>query len=87
VLPTLYIDDAAAERQTERVRQLRKTATTRRASRPSTTDRTAEGRGQSRMVPLISPRAAYATVGEMCEPRSARCGGSTWRRYYLGARR
>jgi len=66
-VPTLYIDDAAAERQTERVRQLRKDRDNSRASRAlDHLKRTAEGRGNT-MVPLIEAARAYATVGEMCD--------------------
>ncbi len=66
-VPTLYIDEAAAERQTERVRQLRKDRDNGRVRRAlDDLKRTAEGQGNT-MVPLIEAARAYATVGEMCD--------------------
>ena len=66
-VPTLYIDEAAAGRQTERVRQLRKDRDNSRVRRAlDELKRTAEGQGNT-MVPLIEAARAYATVGEMCD--------------------
>ena len=66
-VPTLYIDEAAAERQTERVRQLRKDRDNGRVRRAlDDLKRAAEGQGNT-MVPLIEAARAYATVGEMCD--------------------
>jgi len=66
-VPTLYIDEAAAERQTGRVRQLRKDRDNGRVRRAlDDLKRVAEGRGNT-MVPLIEAARAYATVGEMCD--------------------
>ncbi len=66
-VPTLYIDEAAAERQTERVRQLRKDRDNGRVRRAlDDLKHVAEGHGNT-MVPLIEAARAYATVGEMCD--------------------
>jgi len=66
-VPTLYIDEAAAGRQTERVRQLRKDRDNGRVRRAlDELKRAAEGTGNT-MVPLIEAARAYATVGEMCD--------------------
>jgi methylmalonyl-CoA mutase N-terminal domain/subunit len=66
-VPTLYIDEAAAERQTERVRQLRKDRDNLRVRRAlDGLKRVAEGQGNT-MPPLIEAARAYATVGEMCD--------------------
>ncbi len=66
-VPTLYIDEAAAGRQTERVRQLRKDRDNGRVRRGlDGLKRVAEGQGNT-MIPLIEAARAYATVGEMCD--------------------
>jgi len=66
-VPTLYIDEAAAERQTERVRQLRKDRDNGRVRRAlDALKRAAEGQANT-MVPLIEAARVYATVGEMCD--------------------
>ena len=66
-VPTLYIDEAAAARQTEQLRQLRKDRDNARVRRAlDELKRTAEGRGNT-MVPLLEGARAYATVGEMCD--------------------
>ena len=66
-VPTLYIDEAAAERQTAGVRQLRKDRDNARVGRAlDELKRVAEGTGNT-MEPLIEAARAYATVGEMCD--------------------
>jgi methylmalonyl-CoA mutase N-terminal domain/subunit len=66
-VPTLYIDEAAAERQTASVRQLRKERDNARVRRAlDELKRVAEGSGNT-MDPLIEATRAYATVGEMCD--------------------
>jgi methylmalonyl-CoA mutase N-terminal domain/subunit len=66
-VPTLYIDEAAAERQTASVRQLRKDRDNARVRRAlDELKRAAEGSGNT-MEPLIEAARAYATVGEMCD--------------------
>jgi methylmalonyl-CoA mutase N-terminal domain/subunit len=66
-VPTLYIDEAAAERQTASVRQLRKDRDNARVRRAlDELKRVAEGSGNT-MGPLIEAARAYATVGEMCD--------------------
>ena len=66
-VPTLYIDEAAAARQIDRLRQLRRDRDNNRARRAlDDIKRTAEGAGNL-MAPLIEATRAYATVGEMCD--------------------
>ncbi|MEK6629417.1 MAG: methylmalonyl-CoA mutase family protein [Acidobacteriota bacterium] len=66
-VPTLYIDEAAADRQIDRLRQLRRDRDNNRARRAlDDIKRTAESAGNL-MVPLIEATRAYATVGEMCD--------------------
>jgi methylmalonyl-CoA mutase N-terminal domain/subunit len=66
-VPTLYIDEAAAARQTDQLRQLRKDRDNARVRRAlAQLKRTAEGRGNT-MAPLLEGARAYATVGEMCD--------------------
>jgi methylmalonyl-CoA mutase N-terminal domain/subunit len=66
-IPTLYIDEAAAARQIDRLRQLRTDRDHARVRRAlDDLKRAAEGRGNT-MVPLIEATRAYATVGEMCD--------------------
>jgi len=66
-VPTLYIDEAAAARQTEQLRQLRQARDNGRVRRAlDELKRTAEGNGNT-MVPLLEAARAYATVGEMCD--------------------
>ncbi len=66
-VPTLYIDDAAAASQCERVRRLRADRDHGRVRRSlDDLKRAAEGRANT-MVPLLEAARAYATVGEMCD--------------------
>ena len=66
-IPTLYIDEAAAARQIDRLRQLRTDRDHARVRRAlDDLKRAADGRGNT-MVPLIEATRAYATVGEMCD--------------------
>jgi len=66
-VPTLYIDEAAAARQTERVRQLRKDRDHARVRRAlDDLKRAADGQANT-MLPLIEAARAYTTVGEMCD--------------------
>jgi methylmalonyl-CoA mutase N-terminal domain/subunit len=66
-VPTLYIDEAAAERQTASVRQLRRDRDNARVRRAlDDLKRVAEGSGNT-MEPLVDAARAYATVGEMCD--------------------
>ncbi|MCX6551085.1 MAG: methylmalonyl-CoA mutase family protein [Acidobacteria bacterium] len=66
-VPTLYIDEAAAARQIDRLKQLRRDRDNGRVRRAlDNLKRCAEGAGNT-MVPLIEATRAYATVGEMCD--------------------
>jgi methylmalonyl-CoA mutase N-terminal domain/subunit len=66
-VPTLSIDEAAAARQTEHLRQLRQERDNGRVRRAlDELTRTAEGHGNT-MVPMLEAARAYATVGEMCD--------------------
>ena len=66
-VPLLYIDEAAAARQIERLRVLRRDRDNRRV-RKALDDlrRAAEGTANT-MMPLLEATRAYATVGEMCD--------------------
>jgi len=66
-VPILYIDEAAAARQIERLKVLRRDRNNARV-RQALDDlkRAAEGR-ENTMVPLVEATRAYATVGEMCD--------------------
>jgi methylmalonyl-CoA mutase, N-terminal domain len=66
-VPTLYIDEAAAERQLDRLAQLRRDRDTARVRRALDRLReVATGAGNT-MEPILEAVRAYATVGEMCD--------------------
>jgi methylmalonyl-CoA mutase N-terminal domain/subunit len=66
-IPILYIDEAAAERQIGRLRELRRTRDNGRVQRTlDQLKRAAEGRANT-MPPMLEAVRAYATVGEMCD--------------------
>jgi len=66
-VPTLYIDEAAAGRQIDRLRVLRRDRDNGRVRRAlDDLKRAAEGTTNT-MIPLIEATRAYATVGEMCD--------------------
>ena len=66
-VPILYIDEAAAARQIERLRLLRRDRDNGRVRRAlDDLKRAAEGTANT-MIPLLEATRAYATVGEMCD--------------------
>ncbi len=66
-IPILYIDEAAAARQLDKLRTLRRDRDHARVGRAlDDLRRTAEGSGNL-MGPLLEATRAYATVGEMCD--------------------
>jgi methylmalonyl-CoA mutase N-terminal domain/subunit len=66
-IPILYIDETTAERQVERLRQLKRDRDNDAVKRALETLReTARGTGNT-MYPLLDCVRAYATVGEMCD--------------------
>jgi methylmalonyl-CoA mutase, N-terminal domain len=66
-VPTLYIDEAAAASQRERLVRLRADRDNERVRRAlDDLKRVAEGPGNT-MEPLLEAARAYATVGEMCD--------------------
>ena len=65
-LHTLYIDESAAERQSERLARTKETRDPRRVARTlDVLRRTAAGSGNL-MPPLLEAVRAHATLGEMC---------------------
>ncbi len=66
-VPILYIDEAAAARQIERLGVLRRDRDNGRVRRSlDALKRAAEGTANT-MIPLVEATRAYATVGEMCD--------------------
>ena len=65
--PILYIDDTAAQRQLERLAELKKTRDNDRVRRTLEALQTAARGGDNTMYPLLDCVRAYATVGEMCD--------------------
>jgi methylmalonyl-CoA mutase, N-terminal domain len=66
-IPILYIDESTAERQLDRLRDLRKTRDHDAVRRTlDALKETARGTGNT-MYPLMDCVRAYATVGEMCD--------------------
>jgi len=66
-IPTLYIDEAAAERQLSKLEQVRRERDNGQARRAlDDLKRVAAGSGNT-MEPILAAVRAYATVGEMCD--------------------
>jgi len=66
-IPILYIDETTAERQIERLHDLRRTRDNDQVRRAlDVLKETAKGSGNT-MYPLMDCVRAYATVGEMCD--------------------
>jgi methylmalonyl-CoA mutase N-terminal domain/subunit len=66
-VPILYIDEAAAARQIDRLKTLRRDRNNDRVRRAlDDLKRAAEGTANT-MIPLLEATRAYATVGEMCD--------------------
>ena len=66
-IPTLYIDEAAAERQLAKLEKVRRERDSGRVARAlDDLRRVAAGSGNT-MEPILAAVRAYATVGEMCD--------------------
>jgi methylmalonyl-CoA mutase N-terminal domain/subunit len=66
-IPTLYIDEAAAERQLAKLEKVRRERSGEHVARAlDDLRRVAVGRGNT-MEPILAAVRAYATVGEMCD--------------------
>ena len=65
--PILYIDDTAAEKQLERLADLKRTRKNDQVQRTLDALREAARTGGNTMYPLLDCVRAYATVGEMCD--------------------
>ncbi len=66
-IPTLYIDEAAAERQLAKLERVRRERDADRVARAlDDLRRVAAGEGNT-MEPILAAVRAYATVGEMCD--------------------
>jgi methylmalonyl-CoA mutase N-terminal domain/subunit len=66
-VPTLYIDEAAAARQLERLRALRRDRSQDAVARCLDALKRAAGSGENTMPPILNAVRAYATIGEMCD--------------------
>jgi methylmalonyl-CoA mutase N-terminal domain/subunit len=66
-IPILYIDDTTAERQLERLEELKRTRDNGQVGRTLDALRAAARTGANTMYPLLDCVRAYATVGEMCD--------------------
>ncbi|HVL65953.1 MAG TPA: methylmalonyl-CoA mutase family protein [Vicinamibacterales bacterium] len=66
-MPILYIDDTAAEKQLERLAELKRTRDNDAVGRTLDALREAARTGGNTMYPLLDCVRAYATVGEMCD--------------------
>jgi methylmalonyl-CoA mutase, N-terminal domain len=65
--PTLYIDESAAERQLQKLEQLRRTRNAAGVERALDGIRQAAQSGSNTMPPILDAVRAYATIGEMCD--------------------
>jgi len=66
-VPTLYIDEGAANRQLARLERLRRERDNDRVRRALDTLRASAADTRNLMFPLLDAVRAYATVGEMCD--------------------
>jgi methylmalonyl-CoA mutase, N-terminal domain len=66
-IPTLYIDEAASERQLAKLERLRRERDSDRASRALDRLREVAAGSGNTMEPILDAVRAYATVGEMCD--------------------
>jgi methylmalonyl-CoA mutase N-terminal domain/subunit len=66
-VPTLYIDEAAAGRQLDKLERLRRERDNDRVRRALDGLRDAARGSANTMIPLLEAVRAYATVGEMCD--------------------
>jgi methylmalonyl-CoA mutase, N-terminal domain len=66
-VPTLYIDEAAADRQLAKLERLRRERDAGRVARALDALRTTAAGSGNTMEPILEAVRAYATVGEMCD--------------------
>jgi methylmalonyl-CoA mutase N-terminal domain/subunit len=66
-VPTLYIDEATAERQLDKLARLRRERNGDRVARALDRLRSVAGGRGNTMEPILEAVRAYATVGEMCD--------------------
>jgi methylmalonyl-CoA mutase N-terminal domain/subunit len=66
-MPILYIDDTAADKQLERLAELKRTRDNDRIRRSLDALKETARTGGNTMYPLLDAVRAYATVGEMCD--------------------
>jgi methylmalonyl-CoA mutase N-terminal domain/subunit len=66
-IPTLYIDEAAAERQLAKLEKVRRQRDADRVARALDDLRRVAVGGGNTMEPILAAVRAYATVGEMCD--------------------
>ena len=66
-VPILYIDEGAAERQIERLQQLRRDRDAAAVARTLAALARGTAAGENTMPLLIDAVRAYATLGEMCD--------------------
>jgi methylmalonyl-CoA mutase, N-terminal domain len=66
-IPTLYIDEAAAERQLAKLEKVRRERDAGRVARALDDLRKAAAGSGNTMEPILAAVRAYATVGEMCD--------------------
>jgi len=65
--PTLYIDEAAGERQLQKLEQVKRSRNTAAVERALDALQDAAQSGRNTMPPILEAVRAYATVGEMCD--------------------
>lgn len=66
-VPTLYIDEAAGERQLARLERLKRERDHDKAQRALDALRQAAAGSRNTMYPILEAVRAYATIGEMCD--------------------
>ena len=66
-VPTLYIDEAAGERQLAKLERLRRERDQDKVRRALDALREAAAGSQNTMPPILDAVRAYATIGEMCD--------------------
>ena len=65
--PTLYIDEAAGERQMGKLEQVKRTRDAAAVERALDAIQDAARSGRNTMAPILDAVRAYATIGEMCD--------------------
>ena len=73
-IETLVIDESAARRQADRLRELRRSRDSAAVDRALASVRNSASGGQNLMPPLLDAVRAYATLGEICDALRAELG-------------